>query len=398
MSLHFDASSVVTVRAPQEVAAEQTVRETVNVVIDAIVSTFQRLLELPLVGVLAGSVVGALVLWGIAWWRARRAGRPWFVRSLRFAGWLLIVAALLFAIDRRLAREQERVQQLREQMIVATCAGLERLQQHGLVRAAPLVDVIAAGAALQPTFPGMRLRSVALDDAVDLVLFEGRQPPLAGALAVVDLRHESIEIAMDADFATKTMTAGFGRAFGCTVAINGEAGNSPQPNCGLGRWTGHLRIAGRQVLREQAGNPRPFLCFDREHRARFVAASSAARELRAEDHDVIWGRMDAIVDGVVQTEAWRFNQPRTVMGIDRAGERLFLLVVDGRQPKRSYGFTRPQVGAFLRAFGVHDAMLCDEGGSACMYADAFGGLVTTPSDNQGEERPTYTHFGIVRRH
>ena len=77
---------------PQEVAAEQTVRETVNVVIDAIVSTFQRLLELPLVGVLAGSVVGALVLWGIAWWRARRAGRPWFVRSLRLAGWRLIVA------------------------------------------------------------------------------------------------------------------------------------------------------------------------------------------------------------------------------------------------------------------------------------------------------------------
>jgi exopolysaccharide biosynthesis protein len=157
-----------------------------------------------------------------------------------------------------------------------------------------------------------------------------------------------------------------------------------------------MRIAGREVLREQTGNPRPFLCFDRDHRARFVAASAGARELQATDHDVIWGRMDAIVDGVVQTEAWRFNQPRTVMGIDRAGERLFLLVVDGRQPRHSVGFTRPQVGAFLQAFSVHDAMLCDEGGSACMYVGAFGGLVTTPSDDQGTERPTYTHFGIVR--
>ena len=85
------------------------------------------------------------------------------------------------------------------------------------------------------------------------------------------------------------------------------------------------------------------------------------------------------------------------MGIDREGKRLYLFVVDGRQPNRSVGLTAPEVGTFLRAFGVHDAMLCDDGGSSCMYVGAMRGLVTLPSDNHGEERPTYTHFGVSDR-
>ena len=39
-------------------------------------------------------------------------------------------------------------------------------------------------------------------------------------------------------------------------------------------------------------------------------------------------------------------------------------------------------------------MLCDEGGSSCMYLQSTDSIVNTPSDQQGRERPTYTHFGI----
>jgi hypothetical protein len=38
-------------------------------------------------------------------------------------------------------------------------------------------------------------------------------------------------------------------------------------------------------------------------------------------------------------------------------------------------------------------MLCDEGGSSCFYIKKFNGIVNSPSD--GEERATYTHFGIT---
>jgi exopolysaccharide biosynthesis protein len=58
------------------------------------------------------------------------------------------------------------------------------------------------------------------------------------------------------------------------------------------------------------------------------------------------------------------------------------------------GFTRGEVGMLLKLFGAHNAMLCDEGGSSCLYVETMGGIVNVPSDNQGQERPTYTHFGI----
>lgn len=381
---------------PRQDAVESSLRETVNVCIDAVVSTLQRLLELPVLGVMAALGALALVLFALAWRSAARGAPRWRQALLRGLGVALLLAGLLFVLDRKLRRQHERWLELRDQTLAATAAVLER-QAATTVARPPLVDAGIAAVALSGVFGRPELHVVPLDLATDLVRFRLQEPLVRGALAVVDLAEPHLGLAMDADFTRKTMTSDFGRGFRCTVAINGEAGNSPQPDCGLGRWQGHLRIAGQDRLAELPGNPRPFLAFDRQHRARFVAAAAADRALRVDDHDVIWGRTDAIVDGEVRTEDWRFNQPRTVMGIDRDGRRLFLLVVDGRQMGRSVGFTRAQVGTFLRAFGVHGAMLCDEGGSACLYADAFGGLVTTPSDDEGTERPTYTHFGIVRR-
>lgn len=374
--------------------AESWLREAVHSTIDALASVAQRLLELPLIAALAAGTLGACALWYWARFLSRRGTWPRLSLGLRVFAGLLVVAAPLLAFDHQLARSAARDEQTREHHLAATAALLEQLMQHGMPRHDLLVDLGGVKARLAPTFGDATLRGVALDAATDLVLFHIREPKVAGSLAVVDLRDPDVAIAIDADFVTKTLTSDFASAHACTIAINGEAGRSAHPGCGLGRWTGNMVIAGTPVLHERPEEPRPFLCFDRGNRARFVAGSATKRELRPTDHHVIWGRVDAIVDGVGQRDPYRFNQPRTVMGIDAAGQRLFLLVVDGRQPARSVGFTHEQVAQFLLAFEVHDAMLCDEGGSACMFASAFGGLVTVPSDNRGEERPTYTHFGI----
>ena len=58
------------------------------------------------------------------------------------------------------------------------------------------------------------------------------------------------------------------------------------------------------------------------------------------------------------------------------------------------GCTRSEAGWLLKAFGATDGMLCDEGGSSCMYVEWLGGICNSPCDFQGSERPTYTHFGI----
>jgi hypothetical protein len=376
---------------------EEKLREGVNYGIDAIAAALQRLLDLPLIGVFAISLGVACTLLVVAQWSMRGTRRPRTTVALRIVAGLFVVAATLLALDRRLDREEERRDAERERATSAAMALLETLQQHGVPRERLGIDLDAARAALQRSFQGVVLRGVVLDEATDLVLFTAADPFVSGALATVDLRVPTVKIEINADFAEKSLTSEFGRARACTVAINGEAGMSPGLHCGLGKWCGNMVIEGRRVQREAADVPRPFLGFDAANHARFVASDAKARTVEASDVNVIWGRADSIVGGDLRRAPLRWNQPRTVMGIDRDGNRLFLLVVDGRQPRRSVGFTAPQVADFLQAFAVHDAMFCDEGGSACMYVGAMLGLVTKPSDNHGEERPTYTHFGISSR-
>lgn len=99
---------------------------------------------------------------------------------------------------------------------------------------------------------------------------------------------------------------------------------------------------------------------------------------------MIWGRFDCVVDGEVELDEAVFQraqpdrpqgnpgsrQPRTALGIDRDGKRLYLLVVDGRQPRFSMGASRLEVGMLLKPFGVHEAMLCDEGNSSYLQVRA----------------------------
>ncbi len=83
------------------------------------------------------------------------------------------------------------------------------------------------------------------------------------------------------------------------------------------------------------------------------------------------------------------------MALNGAGDRLFLMVVDGRQPGYSEGMSLDNTGRLLKLFGATDGMSCDEGGSSVMYLKNRGGLVNRPSDRQ--ERPIHTHFGVSFR-
>ncbi len=381
---------------PQEDAGDG-VRLTVNRLLDSLLATVTRFVELPVVAVVLGIVVLALLLYAVLAWLARRRQKPWLRTAARWLCAVLALLAIAFAIDHRVREVQRLVALQRAQSRDAVAAMLENAARPGPRRSTPLVDVAGARAALAANFPRFSCEALVCNDAIDLVRIRLEDPPVAAFLAVVDLTSPKVEIAIGATLEHKTYTSDFARARGCALAINGEAGNSPRPDCGFGPWLGHLVRDGEVLLREQVGNPRPFLAFDEHHRAHFTALAATDRSVPAGARNVVWGRVDAVVAGAIETEAFRFNQPRTAMGIDAAGDRLYLLVADGRQPDWSWGLTRPQVGQILTAFGARDAMLCDEGGSSCMFVREFGGLVNVPSDDQGRERPTYTHFGIVVR-
>lgn len=73
--------------------------------------------------------------------------------------------------------------------------------------------------------------------------------------------------------------------------------------------------------------------------------------------------------------------PRTAVGIDER-DRLLLVTVDGRQPRRSIGLSLNGLAGLMRELGARDALNLDGGGSTAM---AIGtSAVNRPSD--GEER------------
>ncbi len=422
-----------------------TLTQRINALIDNLLNTGQRLLDLPLFEMLAG--IGVLAFFGVI--AAGRLGgtrkKVQWGRAAVFA--MAVIGSFTAAIvtDRRLAKLQKEANDLRGQLTAAEMAAADAEKAPTIAATAPatvaialgsagtqkvadvqsahgveavglvkgsstetaaavavagprkdyLFDLAAAKAALGRTFNDVSLRPIVYDDATDVVQVHIGQPLEQAYLAVVDLKKPGVQIKLGGSLDAKTLTSEFAKQNGCTIAINGEAGLSPLANSGLGEWRGNLVKDGQVLLKEMAGDPRPYLAFDKENHGAFIPTAAKDRTPTLEMYNVIWGRMDAVDSGAVQTADERNRQPRTAMGICADGSRLYLMVVDGRQPGYSMGFTRQDVGDFLKAFGAADGMLCDEGGSSCIYMGRFGGIVNVPSDEQGVERPTYTHFGVV---
>jgi len=76
------------------------------------------------------------------------------------------------------------------------------------------------------------------------------------------------------------------------------------------------------------------------------------------------------------------RHPRTGVGISADERRLFLVVVDGRQPELSVGMSLPELTQFFQRLGAHHAYNLDGGGSTTMVVD--GVVKNSPSD--GKER------------
>lgn len=72
-----------------------------------------------------------------------------------------------------------------------------------------------------------------------------------------------------------------------------------------------------------------------------------------------------------------------------ADGRLFFVEVDGREPERSVGVTRPAFAALMRSLGASEGLLLDGGGSSTLVVRRLGDeqpqVVNAPSD--GKERP-----------
>ncbi|MHB1193298.1 MAG: phosphodiester glycosidase family protein [Longimicrobiales bacterium] len=87
------------------------------------------------------------------------------------------------------------------------------------------------------------------------------------------------------------------------------------------------------------------------------------------------------------------RHPRTAVAWDADEKRLWLVVVDGRQPPHSLGMTLPELAALLEALGAEEGLNLDGGGSSVMVV--LGTARNRPSDEAGE-RPVVNALALVR--
>jgi Exopolysaccharide biosynthesis protein related to N-acetylglucosamine-1-phosphodiester alpha-N-acetylglucosaminidase len=96
------------------------------------------------------------------------------------------------------------------------------------------------------------------------------------------------------------------------------------------------------------------------------------------------------------------KHPRTAAALDQKRRRLFLVVVDGRQPGYSEGVTERELAALLRELGAHSALNLDGGGSSTLVvADEKGrpDVLNSPIDHRipGRERVVANHLAVYAR-
>lgn len=96
-----------------------------------------------------------------------------------------------------------------------------------------------------------------------------------------------------------------------------------------------------------------------------------------------------VVDGIVVAGRNGELHPRTAIGIDRTGQQIVMVVVDGRQRGFSEGVSTFELAELMIELGCHDAINLDGGGtSAMLRADNAGRLRVVNSPAYTGTRPT----------
>jgi hypothetical protein len=99
--------------------------------------------------------------------------------------------------------------------------------------------------------------------------------------------------------------------------------------------------------------------------------------------------------GTVLPGAGTPRHPRTALGVNRDGTRLWIVVVDGRQPGYSEGMTEVELAETLKSLGASDALNLDGGGSSMMVLRGNTGTLAIVNRPSGfSVRPVPVMLGL----
>jgi len=141
-----------------------------------------------------------------------------------------------------------------------------------------------------------------------------------------------------------------------------------------------------------ATNARPALVIHKDHSATIEALKQPAKD----DWEVIGGNAILVRDGVVVPHnKATARHPRTVAGLDATGNKLILLLVDGRKPGVAIGMTYDEEAAEMLRLGCRQALNFDGGGSSVMAVREAGELKILNEPTDGRERAVGNVLGIT---
>lgn len=356
----------------------------VNIFLDNLLSLCWRLLDLPLILILPI----ALLLSFLSVLFFQRI----FFRNRNKSLSIPIILSLFFAfaliVDRKMQVLKGQINELNQKLI-------QSIGENKQNQAFYPVKEITEFNQLKESYSGeFECKVNQIHPSIDLCIMKrekGEKQEAMAYLALIDLQNPAVSIKITPEFKEKYLTSRFAQKENCLLAINGEAGRTMMDGCGLGEWTGNWIVNGKAVLLEDSAD-RPFLSFDKNNKGKYFKSETIDQQNSPEKYNTIWGRYDILIDGEVLPNEKRSSYPRTVMGINQSGTKLYLLIVDGKRPGHSLGLQYQESAAILKAAGAANAMACDQGGSSCMYLN--NRIITVPADSEGIERRVYSHFGI----
>jgi exopolysaccharide biosynthesis protein len=350
----------------------------INNLLDNLISTTWRLMDLPLYFLLLLIVVLLIVF--------NRFGRKWLKKlsdqKRLYINAILVLLMLLFIVDMKFSFMKAELTGLNEKIRNSQFNG------SSVVGGTPF-DLTE----FKKQFPESDIKEKSVHEAVQLMVVTQKDPNSVVYIARIDLSHPDAKIQVSPEKKGKYLTSKFAKAHKCMIAINGEAGESMAMDCDLGEWSGNWVSKGKPVMMVDT-DKRPFMGFNKLNKGTYYEESFVDTKYNDNYYNAIWGRFDILKKGNVLTHERDRPYARTVMGLSKDGTQLYLMIVDGKRPDHSVGLTYNDCATMLKSLGADDAMACDQGGSSCMYVKNMGGIINRPADSEGIERPIYSHFGV----
>ncbi len=147
------------------------------------------------------------------------------------------------------------------------------------------------------------------------------------------------------------------------------------------------------------GDPGWFaLCFSAEGRAQITGhhqCPDGTMQAVAGETILVWNSKQkaTLSKGGIYDELY----PRTAVGIDRKGEKIWIVVIDGRQAYYSSGVSLPELADILIELGVETALNLDGGGSTTLVVgDPKPRVLNAPIHTRipMRQRPVANHLGF----